>query len=57
MFMRGLKALAIEAGRGVKKVGKFLDEQFVEPSRRVKKIHDAKMEEMSKKAKSGEFNR
>ena len=57
MFMRGLKASARGVQSGVKKVGGFLDKQFVEPSRRVNQIQREKMEEMSKKAKSGEFNR
>jgi hypothetical protein len=47
-------------GSGVKKisrkVGGFLDKQFVEPSRRVSRIKNAEMQEMDRKAKAGEFN-
>jgi hypothetical protein len=41
----------------IKKAGKFLDKQFIEPSRNVNRIYNAKMEEMDRKSRSGEFNR
>lgn len=45
------KALSI-----MKRVGSFLDRQFIEPSRRVNAIQNAKMKSMDSQAKSGEFN-
>lgn len=41
---------------GAKKVGSFIDKQFIEPSRNVNRIQDAKMKAMDKQAKSGAFN-
>ncbi len=41
---------------GVKSIGKALDKQFIEPSRKVNAIQNAKMKAMDVKAKSGEFN-
>ena len=47
-------------GSGVKnaakKVGGFLEKQFVEPTRNVNRIQNAKMQDMDKKAKRGDFN-
>ena len=40
----------------VKSIGKVLDKQFIEPSRKVNALRDAKMKAMDLKAKSGEFN-
>lgn len=67
MFMRGLRASAKAVGNygknvvgGAKIVGGTVKkgiENLMGPTVRVMKKHDAKMEEMSKKAKSGEFNR
>lgn len=55
--MNPLSKVLQKAKGGAEKVGKFLDKQFIEPSRNVNRIKNAKMEEMSRKAKSGEFNR
>ena len=67
MFMRGLRASAKAVGDygknvvgGAKIVGGAVKkgvENLMEPTVRVMKKHDVKMEEMDKKAKSGEFNR
>jgi hypothetical protein len=52
------KAKAAKAGikKGASVVGKALDKHFIEPSRRVNRIYNEKMEEMDRKAKAGEFN-
>lgn len=47
-------------GNGIKKVGKSvvntIDKNFIEPSRNVNRIQNAKMKEMDRKARAGEFN-
>lgn len=47
-------------GSGVKKVGKAIgnsiDKNFIEPSRNVNRIQNAKMKDMDRKARAGEFN-
>lgn len=47
-------------GSGVKKVGRAIgnsiDKNFIEPSRNVNKIQNAKMKDMDRKARAGEFN-
>lgn len=51
-----LKALKNAIGKGVKKVGNFLDKQFIEPSRRVNR-YNAKMDALNRaNAKAGKFN-
>lgn len=40
----------------VKKIVKFVDKNFLKPSRDVKAIRNAKMKEMDRQAKAGEFN-
>lgn len=40
----------------VKKVGHFLEKNFVEPSINVAKIKDAKLNDMKRKADRGEYN-
>ena len=58
--MSSISRALSKVGKGIKKgaksVGKALDKHFIEPSRRVNKIHNAKMSEMDRKAKAGEFN-
>jgi hypothetical protein len=41
---------------GVKKVGKFLDEQFIEPSRRVNAIKRSTDSQNAMDAAAGEYN-
>lgn len=47
-------------GSGVKKVGRAIgnsiDKNFIEPSRNVNRIQNAKMKDMDRKARAGEFN-
>lgn len=60
MFMRGLKNYAKNVAGGAKIVGGAVKkgiQKITEPTVRVMKMNDIKMEEMDKKAKSGEFNR
>ena len=40
----------------VKKVGNFLDKHYLEPTRRVNRIQNAKMQQMDADAKAGLFN-
>lgn len=65
--MRGLKKIATNYGKnvaggakivkgGIKKVGKIIDKQFVEPSRNLNRIQKQKDEEMKRKAMMGEYN-
>ena len=56
MYMRGLKKMAERAKLKLKKVGKFLDNQFVEPQRNYKKIQQELDDERRRKAESGEYN-
>ena len=53
---KALKSAGTGIKKGVSRVGKFLDKELVEPSRNVNRIQNAKMLDMSKKAKAGEFN-
>lgn len=42
--------------KGISNIGKALDKQLVEPSRNVNRIQNAKMQQMNRQAKAGEFN-
>lgn len=41
---------------GVKKAGNFLDKTFIEPSRNVNRIQQAKDKDMARRAAAGEYN-
>ena len=59
MFMRGLKNYAKNVVGGAKIVGGAVKKginKLMEPEVNRMKIHDAKMKEMDRKAKAGEFN-
>lgn len=47
-------------GNGIKKVGKAIgnsiDKNYIEPTRNLNRIQNAKMKEMDRKARAGEFN-
>jgi len=51
-----LKTIGVGAKDVAKRVGKVAYKHLVEPSVRVKRIKDAKMREMDRKNKAGEFN-
>lgn len=42
--------------KAVKAIGGSIDKNFIEPSRNVNRIQNAKMKEMDRKARAGEFN-
>lgn len=55
-LMKAQTKIAQKAGSIVKSVVNKLDSTFIEPSRRVRRIKNIKMQEMQRKAESGEFN-
>ena len=60
MVVKGGGGIVKDIGRGVKKgassVGKALHKHFVQPEQNRKKIYNERMQEMDRKARSGEFN-